>query len=123
MRHTTLYTVHDWDESHLAVVMADMERMGAPTIRVCDCGDHYVALEGVHRIEAASRLGIAPALDILLADDFVVASSIDIDSIPADENGNVSVTDLVEYCYHPKSGVYAIDFGNGTLSLVSRSQA
>ncbi len=38
--------------------------LGAPKIEVVDCGDHYQALEGSHRLAAAAVLDLAPELII-----------------------------------------------------------
>jgi len=64
MTITTVYAIHAPHADHLATVKADMQRLGRPTLRVIDCGDHYMALEGSHRLPAAHELGIRP--------DFVV---------------------------------------------------
>lgn len=74
---TTIYAIHGVDDDHLAEVVAEMRRLGAPTIRVVDCGDHYQALEGSHRLAAAAELGLVPNLDVLEQDDLVPADSLD----------------------------------------------
>jgi hypothetical protein len=75
----TLYTIHATDADHLAEVTAEMRVLGAPTVRVVDCGDHYMALEGTHRLHAAADLGLAPNLIVLAQDDLVAADSLDWD--------------------------------------------
>lgn len=77
---TTLYTIHGHNEARVLQVMEEMRTMGAPTIRVVDCGDHYMAIEGTHRLEAAARLEVAPNLVVLEQDELVAAAS----HIPAD---------------------------------------
>lgn len=64
-----LYTMHQIDDAHLDVVLRDMQQMGAPSIRVVDCGDHYMALEGVHRLRSAFLLDLAPVLIVLDEDE------------------------------------------------------
>lgn len=54
-----------YDIEHLQTVKAEMERLGAPKIKVVDCGDNYVALEGAHRLRAALELDIVPRLDVI----------------------------------------------------------
>lgn len=55
-----VYAIHEPDEQKLEKVKGEMRELGAPEIRVVDCGDHYQALEGSHRIAAAHALGIMP---------------------------------------------------------------
>ncbi len=65
----TVYAIHAPDMDHLAEVVAEMEKRGAPTIEVVDCGDYYQALEGSHRIAAAKALDLVPVLVIHGQDD------------------------------------------------------
>ena len=76
---TTVFAIHGVDSSSdkYAQVRAYMLANGAPTIRVVDCGDHYVALEGSHRLAIAAELGITPKLDILSQDEMVAADDLD----------------------------------------------
>ncbi len=69
--HSRIYTMHGHNNRRVAEVMAEMEKLGTPSIRVVDCGDHYMAIEGTHRMEAACRLGIAPNLIVLDQDELV----------------------------------------------------
>jgi len=80
---SALYLIHAVDPAKLAAIKAEMLTLGAPTIRVVDCGDHYMALEGCHRLAAAAELGIAPVLDVLDQDDMIDADSLDIDAFQA----------------------------------------
>lgn len=66
---TTIYAIHAPLADKLAGVMAEMETLGAPTIRVVDCGDHYMALEGSHRLAAAHALGLEPILTVMDQED------------------------------------------------------
>ena len=75
--HKALYLIDDVDPETLEAAKAEMRVLGAPSIRVVDCGDHYMAIEGVHRLAAAAELGIAPHLTILKQDDMVEADSLD----------------------------------------------
>lgn len=71
----TIYAIHAPDAAKLASVVLQMETLGAPTIHVVDCGDHYMALEGSHRLAAAAQLGITPILIIHeQADEIDIAS-------------------------------------------------
>lgn len=66
---TTIYTIHAPEAKKLETVKTEMATLGAPTIRVVDCGDHYMALEGCHRIAAAHDLGIVPQLVVYEQDE------------------------------------------------------
>ena len=77
--HKALYVIDGVDPETLEAAKAEIRVLGAPQIRVVDCGDHYMAIEGVHRLAAAAELGIAPNLTILKQDDLVEADSLDND--------------------------------------------
>lgn len=68
---TTIYAIHRPQDDKLAEVVAEMQVRGTPTIEVVDCGDHYMALEGSHRLAAAAQLGITPALVVHEQDDML----------------------------------------------------
>jgi len=85
MTMQSLYLINGTDPAKLAAVKAEMAIMGSPTVRVVDCGDHYMAIEGCHRLMAAAELGIAPRLTVLAQDDMVAADSLDIDGFAAGE--------------------------------------
>ncbi len=58
--------VHNhYNAAHLAAVIEDMRRLGAPTIKAVwmECYGHWAALEGCHRIRAAAALGLTPEID------------------------------------------------------------
>lgn len=65
----SVHAIHGVDEDHLAHVKAEMLRLGPPTIEVVECGDHYVALEGSHRLAAAHALDVSPILVVHAHDD------------------------------------------------------
>src|ERR671913_91870 len=75
--HKALYLIDGVDPEKLEAAKAEIRVLGAPTIRVVDCGDHYMAIEGVHRLAAAAELGVAPNLTILKQDDMVEADGLD----------------------------------------------
>lgn len=68
---TTIYAIHGTDAEKLEAVIAEMRVLGTPTIRVVDCGDHYMALEGSHRLAAASALDLTPMLEIYEQDEMI----------------------------------------------------
>lgn len=103
----TLYTIHAVDVDKLAGVIAEMRDLGAPKIRVVDCRDYYMALEGVHRLAACAALGIAPELDVLAQDDLVDADSLDWQDLRAGEQ--YTAGELAGEAYSPSAGVYTID--------------
>lgn len=113
-----LYTIHGHNEDKVVAVMADMAKLGAPSIRVVDCGDHYMALEGVHRLEAAARLGIAPKLMVLEQDDMVEADSLDWPDLARGESymaGELAgeVSGNQRGCYKIEDGLLTLTF-NGS---------
>lgn len=58
-----------YDEAHLADVVARMRELGAPTIRAIRYEDDtWMALEGCHRIRAAKILGLTPKIEEVDAD-------------------------------------------------------
>jgi len=72
-----IYTIHAPEANKLSAVKTEMQRLGAPIIRVVNCGDYYMALEGSHRIAAAHDLGIEPELVVYDQDDSLEISSFD----------------------------------------------
>lgn len=80
--NTTVWALHKFDEARLAEVMAEMERLGAPTIRAVDVAGYLMAIEGTHRLEAARRLGLTPVVEVVAgadADNAEVITGLDID--------------------------------------------
>ena len=110
----SLLTIHGHTESHVEAVMAEMRTLGAPRIRVVDCGDYYMALEGTHRLEAACRLGIAPDLIVLAQDDLIKADSLDLDCLQAGET--YTAGEIAGELYGNGCGAYHIE-DDGTLRL------
>jgi len=53
----------NFDADKLAAVTAEMQALGAPTIKAVNCGEYFVALEGSHRIRAALALGLTPEIE------------------------------------------------------------
>lgn len=104
---TTLYAIHAVDQAKLTGVVAEMQTLGSPTIRVVDCGDYYMALEGVHRIAAAAQLGVALDLYILEQDDMVAADSMDWQDLQAGES--YTAGELACEAYSPSCGIYRLN--------------
>lgn len=111
----TLYTIHDVDRSRLSGVVAEMVTLGSPRIRVVDCGDYLMALEGVHRIAAAAQLGMALDLVILGQEDLVAADSLDWQDLRAGES--YTAGELAGEAYSPSCGIYRLR-DDGTVEAV-----
>lgn len=83
----TVYAIHAPDADKLAEVVSEMRTLGAPTIRVVDCGDYLQALEGSHRLAAAAQLGLTPNFEVYGQDDLIAASTLDwSDNLNVDES-------------------------------------
>lgn len=94
--------IHQIEDSHLDDVMAEMATMGAPTIHVAQIdGDLHYALEGVHRLEAAARLGLVPTIIVLEHDDEIDHDMDDCDS--------PIVADVLDYIGTPRGAMYSLD--------------
>ena len=74
MAIATLYLPHPAVDEKVEAVKAEMRKLGAPKIRVVDCKDYYMAIEGCHRLMAAADLGIAPCLTVLDREDIHAAA-------------------------------------------------
>lgn len=72
-----IYAIHRPEAGKLAEVVAQMQALGAPTIRVVNCGDYYMALEGSHRLAAAAELGLEPVLEIYEQEDMIDVTAYD----------------------------------------------
>jgi hypothetical protein len=68
--------LHDhYDRAHLEAVKAEMETLGAPTVKALydAANDVWMALEGCHRIRAAHELGLTPEMVECDDDDMMIA--------------------------------------------------
>lgn len=65
--------INKCDPAHLLEVIEEMNVLGAPTIRVFNTGDSYIALEGSHRLAAAEALELTPVFVELSEDDEMVS--------------------------------------------------
>lgn len=54
-----------YNTQKLEAVKKEMQELGAPTIKAVwmECYSHWAALEGCHRIRAASDLGLVPVIE------------------------------------------------------------
>ncbi len=100
----TVYGIHGIDNAKLAKVIDDMKSIGAPTLRVVDCGDYYQAIEGNHRLAAAIALDITPDFIVLDQNDIVDAESIDLEDLQG--NDTVEAWEIVDYIGNTDRPVY-----------------
>jgi hypothetical protein len=114
-----LYTIHGIDEAKLQSVADEMRMLGAPTVRVVDCGDFFMALEATHRLAAAAQLGVVPVLQVLGQDDLVNADTLDWQDLCAGQL--YAAGELAGEVISPSCGVYDIG-DDGTLNLVSQGR-
>lgn len=97
----TIVTMHEIDEAKLAEVMAEASKIGSVTLNVYNDGNGtYHTLEGVHRTEAAKRLGLPLILVEREWDELVECDLQDIEI----EDGKASVQAIVEYAYSSYTG-------------------
>lgn len=109
--YITILTPHRPQTDKLACVTTEMRRLGAPSIRVVDCGDHYMALEGCHRIAAAAATETPVDLIVLEQDDMVEADSLDWQDLQPGET--YTAGELAGEAYSPQSAVYQYDGDTG----------
>jgi vesicle coat complex subunit len=85
-----LYHKH-YDKKHLAAVKAQMETLGAPTIKAIwsEVYGAWMAVEGCHRLRAAEVLGMTPVIEDV-SDEAIVTMQIDGQEV------EVSVAELTE---------------------------
>ena len=74
---SAIYAIHGPAAEKLETVKREMEALGAPIIRVVNCGDHYMALEGSHRLAAAHALGLEPQLVVFEQDEMLDITQFD----------------------------------------------
>jgi hypothetical protein len=111
----TLYLVHPiWDEK-VEDVKAKMRILGAPTVRVVDLGDCYMAIEGCHRLMAAAELGIAPVLIVLTEHDLIEVDTIDTDYF---KPGEIKTAGEIARAYRHCHNVPMALNENGTLTPI-----
>ena len=67
-----------FDEAHLQAVKAEMETLGAPTIKAVwmECWGVWAALEGCHRLRAAAQLGLIPEIEEIEYSDEITTDDI-----------------------------------------------
>lgn len=72
-----ILTLHEYDADRVTQVMENMKTLGSPVIRAVNCGDHYQAIEGTHRLISAARLGLPIVIDEIDPDETIDADTLD----------------------------------------------
>jgi hypothetical protein len=75
---TYIYAPHGPRPNHIVDVLAEMGQLGAPTIRAYWAGDHWLALEGSHRLAAAYGSGLTPIVIEMNEDDEIDHDFVDV---------------------------------------------
>ena len=86
-----VYVPNATNRDHLEEVKAQMETIGAPSIRVFCTGEAYIAIEGSHRVAAAHELNIIP--DFIVVEESDVISDHDLQCL----SDVVTVAEILEY--------------------------
>jgi hypothetical protein len=117
-----LHAIHPaYDDAKLRYMKALILERGAPRIRVVDCGDHYFAIEGSHRLAAAADLGVVPCLIVLSKNDHVDLDSTDIGELFELASKVLSAGEIVAECRSHHNPVFSIN-ADGTLTPVLTRQ-
>lgn len=90
---TTIALLHKhFDADKLSSVQAEMEVLGAPTIRAVwhEGWAMWVALEGCHRLRAAHALGLMPEIEEVEYSD---------DEITMDAGDTYAISEIVDEAY------------------------
>lgn len=71
----------DYDAQKLEAVKAEMQKLGAPTIKAVwmGCYGHWAALEGCHRVRAAKELCLTPIIEEIECSEDVTLAEIGCD--------------------------------------------
>lgn len=81
-----------FDPEHLEAVKAEMQALGAPTIKAVwmECYGVWAALEGCHRLRAAHALGLTPEIeDVEYSDETL-------ESLGCDAKDGVTVAEVCD---------------------------
>ena len=101
-----IIAIHETDEEKILAVMEEMKIEGAPVIRVVETAYGTQAIEGCHRLEASSRLGITPIIEIIECN-----CEDDLEQIieNCDLRGNdepKTLAEIIDYIEKPEGKVY-----------------
>ena len=103
---TAIQALHAADPAKVDAVAAKMLDLGAPEVRAVVDSDGFAwAVEGVHRLAAASELGLVPVVVEVSRDDLVADLGLDWQ----DADAGSTVGDLLDYfesCSNPGAMYY-----------------
>jgi hypothetical protein len=121
IRAQRLLTIHPaYDEKKLEAMKAiGLENL--PPVRVVDCGNHYMAIEGSHRLTVAADLRIQPRLIVLAEDDLVDLGTTDIAELFDPGTSTVKAYEIVRACLSNHNPVFNIE-PDGTLAHIAPAQ-
>ena len=97
-----VYAINSASPAHLATVIEEMKKLGAPKIKAVWCGDHYRAVEGSHRLAACAALDLTPEIVEIEEDEEVEH---DCDDLPS----NATAAELIEYANDMNQPFYSFD--------------
>lgn len=102
-----IYTIHSFDEKKLVEVMQVAKEIGSVTLNAFFNGEAYHMLEGVHRIEAAKRLGIPLIIVCKELDDVIPTDCEDCNGFDPITR-TAKVFDIMDYAYsdYRDTGIY-----------------
>lgn len=112
-----VYSLHQPRAAHLAAVTHLMRGLGAPLIRVVDCTDFWVAIEGTHRLRAACDLGVVPQFLVHEPNELITVANMDIADMFPDGTVQLPAHEVAQYCVGPGGSAYEVA-ANGTLICV-----
>jgi hypothetical protein len=118
----TLYTLRPTNAEHLARVREEMRRLGPPTVRAVIFEDHYFALEGAHRIEAARLLRLPINVQILTESMTIAIGETDLPINVETKRPKLTVGECVALVRSPFNGEYHIN-EDGTVKLISAAKS
>jgi hypothetical protein len=104
-----LVAVHPAYDDEKLELMKALKLEGLPPVRVVDCRDYYMAIEGSHRLAAAAELRIAPNLIVLAEDELVDLSTTDIGELFNPGTNIVSAREIVGKCQSHHNPVFIIN--------------
>lgn len=104
----TILTIHEIDETKLQEVMAVAQEVGSVTLNAYYDGETCYMLEGVHRTEAAKRLGLPLIIVCKEWDDVISTDCEDCNDFDYDTR-TAKVSDIYEYGFNylHNCGVYS----------------
>ena len=91
-------------------------------IRIVDCGTHYMAIEGSHRLAAAADLKIVPPLIVLAEHDLVDQRTTDIGELFDPGMNIVTACEIVGKCQSDFNPVFIINPDCTLTSVAARQE-